>query len=214
MNVQFLINSSLLGVGVAMDAFSVSLANGLNEPKMSKNKILTISVIFAFFQALMPLIGWGCIHTILKHFKTLEKVVPWFAFFVLLYIGIKMIYDGIKKKNNKVTKISFLGVMIQALATSIDALSVGFTIANYKAVMAIVTSLIIFLIAVIICVIGFYIGKKFGTVLSNKATIFGGIILIIIGIEILILGVLWIKLFDTIFRLWYVFNIGERLWAS
>lgn len=188
MNVQFFVNSTLLGVGVAMDAFSVSLANGLNEPSMRKSKMLSISMVFGFFQAIMPLIGYCAIHTILNHFKMLEKIVPWFAFVVLLYIGIKMIYDGLLKKESEMVKISFWGVIIQAIATSIDALSVGFSIASYNLVLAIVTSLIIFLIAFLICIIGFYIGKKFGTVLSNKATIFGGVILIIIGLEILILG--------------------------
>jgi len=191
MNIQFLVNSSLLGVGVAMDAFSVSLANGLNEPTMKKRKMLFISAIFGFFQAIMPLIGYVCIHKVLKHFKAIEKLVPWGAFFVLLYVGFKMINDGLKnKQENLNSKISFCGVMVQAVATSIDALSVGFSIANYSWVMALITALIIFLIAFLICVIGFFIGKKFGTVLSNKATIFGGIILIIIGVEILILSLI------------------------
>jgi len=191
MNIQFLVNSSLLGVGVAMDAFSVSLANGLNEPTMKKRKMLFISAIFGFFQAIMPLIGYVCIHKVLKHFKAIEKLVPWGAFFVLLYVGFKMINDGLKnKQENLNSKISFCGVMVQAVATSIDALSVGFSIANYSWVRALITALIIFLIAFLICVIGFFIGKKFGTVLSNKATIFGGIILIIIGVEILILSLI------------------------
>ena len=139
----------------------------------------------------MPLIGYVCIHKVLKHFKAIEKLVPWGAFFVLLYVGFKMINDGLKnKQENLNSKISFCGVMVQAVATSIDALSVGFSIANYSWVMALITALIIFLIAFLICVIGFFIGKKFGTVLSNKATIFGGIILIIIGVEILILSLI------------------------
>ena len=191
MNIQFLINSSLLGVGVAMDAFSVSLANGLNEPRMPKAKMVTIAAIFGFFQAIMPLVGWFCIHSVLKYFNALEKLVPWIAFFVLLYIGLKMVYDGIKKNDgNTLNKISFWGIMVQAVATSIDALSVGFSIADYSGVLAIITSIIIFLIAFIICVIGFYLGRRFGTVLSNKASIFGGLILILIGVEILALGVL------------------------
>lgn len=189
MNIQFLINSCLLGVGVAMDAFSVSLANGLNEPKMRNGKMLAISMVFGFFQAIMPLIGWCAIHTVLKKFTMFEKYVPWFAFAILLYLGTKMILDGIKKtEENSISKITFLGVMIQAIATSIDALSIGFSIADYNGFLAIITSLIIFIIAFVICVIGFNIGKRFGTVLSNKATIFGGIILIIIGIEIFMLG--------------------------
>lgn len=191
MNVQFFINSSLLGVGVAMDAFSVSLANGLNEPKMSKRKLFSVSGLFSFFQAIMPLIGYMCIHSVLKRFTMLAKIVPWIAFVLLLFLGGQMIYEGIKKKDEKQQKIlSIGGWILEAIATSIDALSVGFTIASYSFIMALTSSLIIFIIAFVICVIGFVIGKKFGNVLSNKATIFGGIILIIIGIEIFILGLI------------------------
>ena len=191
MNIQFFINSGLLGVGVAMDAFSVSVANGLNEPKMSKKKLLSVSSLFSFFQAIMPLIGWFCIHSILKKFSIIAKLVPWIAFILLLFLGGQMVHEGIKKEKKQARKIlSIGGWILEAIATSIDALSVGFTIASYSFIMAFVSSLIIFIIAFIICVIGFFIGKRFGNVLSNKATILGGIILIIIGIEIFILGVL------------------------
>lgn len=188
MNVQFFINSSLLGVGVAMDAFSVSLANGLNEPQMAKRKLISVSGLFGFCQAIMPLIGWFCIHSVLQNFEFIAKLVPWIAFVLLVYLGSKMIYESVnyKHENNKVFSIK--GWIVQAIATSIDALSVGFTIASYNFLMAFTSSLIIFIIAFIICVIGFFIGKRFGSVLSNKATIFGGIILIIIGIEIFIMG--------------------------
>ena len=189
MNIQFFINSSLLGVGVAMDAFSVSIANGLTDPQMTKRKLLSVSGLFSFFQAIMPLIGWFCIHSVLKRFSVIAEVVPWVAFVLLLFFGGQMIYEGAKSKNEHTKKILNIGGwVIQAIATSIDALSVGFTIASYNLLMAVISSMIIFLIAFIICVIGFFIGKKFGSVLSNKATIFGGVILIIIGIEILIVN--------------------------
>ena len=148
MDYKFYLYALGLGLSLAMDAFSVSLANGLNEPRMSKPKMVTIAAIFGLFQAIMPLIGWVCIHSVLKYFNTLEKLVPWVAFFVLLYIGSKMIYDGMNKKEGSgLTKISFWGVIVQAVATSIDALSVGFSIADYSGVLAIITSIIIFLIA-------------------------------------------------------------------
>ena len=189
MNIQFFINSSLLGVGVAMDAYSVSIAKGLNDPQMTKRKLLSVSGLFSFFQAIMPLIGWFCIHSVLKRFSVIAEVVPWVAFVLLLFFGGQMIYEGAKSKNEHTKKILNIGGwVIQAIATSIDALSVGFTIASYNLLMAVISSMIIFLIAFIICVIGFFIGKKFGSVLSNKATIFGGVILIIIGIEILIVN--------------------------
>ena len=82
----FFFNNILLGIGLAMDAFSVSLANGLNEPKMSTRKMCGIAGIFAFFQYLMPMIGWVCVHTIAEHFKSFEKLIPWIALVLLLFI--------------------------------------------------------------------------------------------------------------------------------
>ena len=79
----FIINSVLLGMGLAMDAFSVSLANGLNEPAMKKNRMSLIAGVFAFFQAAMPMIGWICVHTIMQVFKNFEKFIPWIALLLL-----------------------------------------------------------------------------------------------------------------------------------
>lgn len=188
----FFLNSALLGIGLAMDAFSVSLANGLNEPTMSKKKMLSISGIFALFQGAMPMIGWICVHTIVKYFKAFEKLIPWIALILLLFIGGKMLIEGVKNKNDEVekTNVGIVALLIQGVATSIDALSVGFTIAEYGLLMAIVCTLIIALITFVICFVGIILGKKFGTKFENKATIFGGIILIIIGIEIFITGIL------------------------
>lgn len=189
---MFFFNSALLGVGLAMDAFSVSLANGLNDPKMRKSRMGLIAFTFAFFQAAMPLIGWICVHTVVEYFKSFEKFVPWIALVLLCYIGGSMIIDGIKNKdeaNENVKKLTFITLMVQGVATSIDALSVGFTIASYNFLMALVSAVIIAFVTFVICVIGIAIGKKFGTKLSNKATIFGGIILILIGIEIFVTGI-------------------------
>lgn len=191
-NFMFFFNSALLGVGLAMDAFSVSLANGLNDPKMRKSKMGLIALTFAVFQAVMPLIGWICVHTVVECFKSFEKFIPWIALILLCYIGGSMLVDGIKNKDGddeNIKKLTFVTLMLQGVATSIDALSVGFTIAGYNFMMALVAALIIALVTLIICVAGLFIGKKFGTKLSNKATIFGGIILIIIGIEIFVTGI-------------------------
>ena len=79
-----------------MDAFSVSLANGLNEPKMKRSKITGVAGLFALFQGLMPLIGWICVHTIVQYFSWFEKLIPWIALILLCYIGGKMLYDTIK----------------------------------------------------------------------------------------------------------------------
>ena len=193
MNISFtiLVTSFLLGVGLAMHAFSVSLANGLNEPEMKPRKMTFIAGIFAFFQGLMPMIGWVCVHTILQVFEVFEKFIPWIALILLAYIGGKMLMDGIKNEIETVDVcgITLKALMVQGVATSIDALSVGFTIAEYNFVMALICVIIIMVVTYVICFGGLIIGKKFGIKLSNKATIMGGIILILIGLEIFIIGV-------------------------
>ncbi len=189
-NLLFFFNSILLGAGLSMDAFSVSLANGLNEPEMNKKKMSAIAGVFAFFQALMPIIGWVCVHTAARYFAAFEKMIPWIALLLLLFIGGKMLIEGRKDKEEVPnTQISLGILLIQGIATSIDALSVGFTIAAYTPVMALASALIIAFVTFCICLTGLMAGKKFGTSLSNKATVLGGSILIIIGIEIFITGI-------------------------
>lgn len=188
----FFINSILLGVGLAMDAFSVSLANGLNEPEMKSGRMSLIAGVYAFFQFLMPMIGWICVHTIVVYFKKFEIFIPWIALILLLYIGGKMLIEGIKGNSDDETdskKLKFSALIIQGIATSIDALSVGFTISEYNLLMAFVASIIIAVVTFGICMAGLFIGKKMGTKLSNKAAILGGCILIFIGIEIFVKGV-------------------------
>ncbi len=190
-NLLFFLNSVLLGVGLAMDAFSVSLANGLNEPQMRKKKMCGVAVVFAFFQAVMPMIGWVCVHTIVQYFKAFEKCIPWIALILLLFIGGKMLLEGIKNdsEEDEGTAVGIAALLVQGVATSIDALSVGFTIAEYGLLMALVCVLIIAIVTFVISMAGLIIGKKFGTKFSNKATIFGGVILIFIGLEIFVTGV-------------------------
>lgn len=187
----FVINSVLLGVGLAMDAFSVSLANGLNEPAMKKNRMSLIAGVFAFFQAAMPMIGWICVHTIMQVFKNFEKFIPWIALLLLCYIGGELLLDGIKNQDSEEesSKLGFGALLIQGVATSIDALSVGFTIAEYGFVMALICALIIAVVTFIISFAGLILGKKFGTKFAGKASILGGVILIGIGIEIFLTGV-------------------------
>ncbi len=190
-NLLFFFNSVLLGVGLAMDAFSVSLANGLHEPAMRRKKMCGIAGVFGFFQAAMPMIGWICVHTMLRYFQAFEKCIPWIAFILLLYIGSRMLTEGIKSKGDEMgtPKVGVGALLIQGIATSIDALSVGFTIADYGFIMAMVCALIIAVVTFFISLAGLIIGKKFGTTLANKATILGGVILIVIGLEIFIMGV-------------------------
>lgn len=187
----FFLNSALLGVGLAMDAFSVSLANGLSEPDMGKKKMFGVAGVFAFFQAVMPLIGWICVHTMLRYFRAFGKWIPWIALILLSFIGGNMLLDGIKNREEETerSKVGAAALLAQGVATSIDALSVGFTIAEYGFVMAVVCALIIAAVTFLICMAGLQIGKKFGTRFSGRAAVLGGVILIMIGLEIFVKGI-------------------------
>ena len=189
-SILFVFNSVLLGVGLAMDAFSVSLANGLHEPKMRPRKICRIAGVFALFQGFMPMTGWICVHTILQYFQAFEKLIPWIALVLLCFIGGKMLKEGIQGEETQTPEIGAWALFIQGIATSIDALSVGFTIADYGLLMAFVCAAIIAAVTFIICLAGILIGKKFGTKLAGRANILGGCILIVIGIEIFLTGIL------------------------
>lgn len=223
-------NSILLGIGLAMDAFSVSIANGLENPQMKKNKAIIVALVFAVFQAVMPMIGWVCVHFIAEKFAIFNKIVPYIALVLLAFIGGKMIFEAIKEikerkaskqsistpeenevatteqvnepasegdvivedkidnneKKEKVKKLGFVALLVQGIATSIDALSVGFTISEYNYIEAIICSLIIAVVTFVICIVGVFIGKKIGNKFTGKAEIIGGIILIAIGLEIFI----------------------------
>ena len=186
----FFINLSL-GVALAADAFSVSLANGLNEPCMRTRKACGIAGMFALFQGVMPMLGWICIHTLLEYFQAFEPFIPWIALALLGFIGGKMLWDGIKGEDCECgcTRIGLAGLLVQGVATSIDALSVGFTIAEYDLPAALLAAGLIALVTFMICAVGVLIGRKVGTKLAGKASILGGTILIAIGLEIFITGV-------------------------
>ena len=193
-NLIFFVNSVLLGVGLAMDAFSVSIANALSESSMKKSRMCFIAGVYAFFQFAMPMIGWICVHTIVEYFSKFEVLIPWIALALLLWIGGKMIWEAVHGEEDEAAeeaaaKLTFATLMIQGVATSIDALSVGFTIADYGLLMALVASLIIAGVTFAICMTGLLIGKKAGEKLGTKATLLGGVILVGIGIEIFVKGV-------------------------
>jgi putative Mn2+ efflux pump MntP len=178
-----------LGFGLAMDAFSVSLANGLHEPKMKFPRVLLIAGTFAVFQGVMPLLGWVAVHTVLEYFSIIGKFIPWIAFGLLSFIGGKMIIEGARGDcacGECEDRLTFGLLMVQGVATSIDALSVGFAIAENTLVEALVSVAIISVLTLGICIAGIIIGKLFGQKFAGKASIFGGIILVAIGLEILI----------------------------
>ena len=174
MNFTFFLTSALLGISLAMDAFSVSLAG-----------------VFSFCQFAMPLIGWLLVHTVSTYFVAFQRFIPWIALALLSFIGGKMLFDGIKHKDgeSEAVPVGIAALFVQGIATSIDALSVGFTISGYGVREALVCCLVIAAVTFVLCFAGVYIGKRFGTRIAGKASIFGGIILIAIGIEIFLTGI-------------------------
>ncbi len=191
---MFLVNSILFGVGLAMDAFSVSVANGLNEPNMPARRVLLVAGTFALFQTVMPLAGWLCVHSIAEAFQAFQPFIPWIALALLPFIGIKMIREGLQEETEREEEeekklLRGGALLVQGIATSIDALSVGFTIAKYDLLSALLEAVIIGAVTFGICVLGVKLGKRLGLKLAGKASIFGGIILILIGLEIFITGV-------------------------
>lgn len=187
---RFFFESILLGAGLAMDAFSASLADGLNEPKMKGRRMALIAGVFALFQFAMPMIGYICVSTVAHHFRAFEKLIPYIALALLGFIGGKMLYEGIANKEEADEKkdVSLKLLLVQGVATSIDALSVGFTIADYTVTGAVIACLMIGIVTYFICFGGLEIGKKAGTRFAGKAGILGGSILIFIGLEIFITG--------------------------
>ncbi len=193
-------NSTLLGAGLAMDAFSVTVTDGMREPAMSRRRMLLIAGTYAFFQCVMPLAGWIFVRALSEQFEAFRKYIPWIALVLLSYIGGKMLAEGIRglSKNEdeepgeadraEAPESSLTGAVLimQAVATSIDALSVGFTIANYGWAKALGCGLIIAAVTLLICAFGIRIGRRIGTALNSRATMLGGIILIIIGLEIFV----------------------------
>lgn len=186
----FFLNSILLGAGLAMDAFSVSLANGLTEPQMSVRRMCAVSGVYAFFQAFMPMTGWLCVRTVAAYFSAFRNCVPWIALLLLLYIGGKMIFESFRHSDdgNPCAPLTLSVLLMQGIATSIDALSVGFTIAALPFCAAAVCALIIASVTFAISFSGLFIGRKAGTKLSSHAGLAGGLILVAIGIEIFIKG--------------------------
>ncbi len=186
LTLELVLNSIFLGVGLAMDAFSVSVADGLQEVNMKKRKLYAIALTFAGFQFAMPLIGWAVLHTALERFQQLEKLIPVTALLLLAYVGGKMIMDGLKKDKEEEAEGSLTvgTVILQGIATSIDAISVGFTMTEYDLPLAFMRSVMIGIVTFVICVAGLMFGEKLGEKVADKAQFIGGAILILIGVEI------------------------------
>ena len=195
MNLLFLLNSAALGVGLAMDAFSVSIANGLRELDMPGRRMCLMAGVYALFQYAMPLLGWLCVHTIIELFSAFAKLTPWIALALLLYLGAGLLREGFSERNSPEEasgkrRVSLRELLVQGVATSIDALSVGFTLAEYDFPMANLAGVIIAGVTFVICLGGLAVSKRVGNRLSWRASVLGGCILIAIGIEIFVKGVL------------------------
>lgn len=194
-----IIDILLTGVGLSMDAAAVSMTNGMNEPKMKLPKILLIALFYGVAQGVMPLIGYyaGSLFA-----TAVAKIAPWLALVLLGFIGGKMIFEAIcelkKEKNGEQTKeakpLSLGSLAVQALATSIDALAVGISLValDKSGALAVNIFVAVSMIAAstfIISLLSVFIGKKFGELLSDKAELVGGLILVAIGLKIFIEGI-------------------------
>ena len=178
---SFFINSVFLGFGLAMDAFTVSLVNGMNFPDSGFSHANRTAGTFAAFQAVMPMTGWLLAHTLLRCFSVLGKVIPWISAGLLAFIGVKMISE----RNREVRKESLGGteLFVEGIATSIDALSAGLALSSYGAAAAATSSLIIAAVTYVICLGGVHFGKRCGLCLAGKAAVLGGSILLFLAAE-------------------------------
>ena len=174
----------ILSIGLAMDATAVSMTNGMNDTQIKIKKIVLIGLTFGIFQAIMPLIGY-LFGTLFVEF--VEQIDHWIALALLGFLGFQMLREGLSKKDEeeKVKELGIKMLFLQGVATSIDALAVGISFASLR-VNIVYAVLSIGVITTMLSIIGVLIGKKFGDLLNNKASILGGIILISIGIKIFI----------------------------
>ena len=189
---SFILTNLLLGVGLAMDAFSVSIANGLHAPNMPVRMKSRIAGVFAFFQFLMPVLGWLGVHTIAEAFAAFNLAVPWIALALLGFIGGKMLIEGLRNKEEQPDEVALTwgALLVQGIATSIDALSAGFAMAHYSLIQALLSGLIIAVVTFTLSLIGVRAGQKAGQYLTRWASVVGGLILIGIGIKIFVEGVI------------------------
>ena len=190
---MFFLNSVLLGIGLATDAFSVSVSNGLREPQMAARKRLFMASVFGGFQTVMPLAGYAVIRAAVAVFQAIESVVPYIALVILAFLGIRTIVETVKgERTGEEARVSKKLIFLQGFATSIDALSVGFTIAELTWLLAIVEALIIGIVTFLLCFGATHIGSAAGKKFKKAAGIIGGVILIGVGIEIFITSLLGI----------------------
>ncbi len=175
----------IIAFGLAMDAFAVSITSGICIKELKVKHALKIALFFGAFQGAMPLIGWVLS---IKFKAYIESIDHWVSFILLVFIGIKMIHEALKideEENCRRNPLDFKVLTILSIATSIDALVIGVSFA-FLEVNILYAAIIIAIITFLCCFIGVIMGKKFGQLFNNKAEIFGGVILVLMGIKILI----------------------------
>lgn len=191
---EYLVEFLLLGVGLAMDAFAVSICKGLAMRKVNKKQAVIIALFFGGFQAIMPVIGW----LLCKGFQTyIEAFDHWIAFALLAFIGMKMIIETLSEKEEDIVvekmdpPLDMKEMFMLAIATSIDALAVGISLAALDRPI-LESATIIGVVTFIISIVGVYIGNFFGNRYKKRAELAGGIILVLIGVKILCEHMGWI----------------------
>ena len=191
---EYLVEFLLLGVGLAMDAFAVSICKGLAMRKVNKKQAVIIALFFGGFQAIMPVIGW----LLCKGFQNyIEAFDHWIAFALLAFIGVKMIIETLREKEDDVVieemdpPLDMKEMLMLAIATSIDALAVGISLAALDRPI-VESAAIIGVVTFVISIIGVYIGNFFGNRYKKRAELTGGIILVLIGVKILCEHMGWI----------------------
>lgn len=182
-----------IGIGLSMDAFAVAVCKGLSMKKVKMGHCFTIALFFGGFQALMPLFGWLLGRQFRQYITFIDH---WIAFGLLVFLGVRMILDACREQKEDVwqdaeERLDFKELFLLAVATSIDALAVGITFA-FLQVRILPSITLIGIITFLFSVGGVFIGNIFGSKFKNKATVLGGVILILIGVKILIehLGIL------------------------
>lgn len=173
----------LTGFALSMDAFAVSITKGITLKKINLSIAIKIAFFFGLFQAIMPLIGWLFGMNFELYIRSIDH---WIAVILLSFLGIKMILDAISDdtKNDTTTYLNNKELIVLSIATSIDALAIGVTFA-FLNIDIIPVCISIGIITFLVCFIGVLIGKKIGSLFKNYAQIVGGVILVLIGLNIL-----------------------------
>lgn len=184
-NGLFYVNSLLLGVGLAVDAFIIALANSMNG--IGGKKGCVVAMLLAVFQFVAVMAGWAVAYAVSELCTWIEQVFSWLAVAVFIYMGVKMFVSATRKKDEKVSvEYGVATVIVQCAAASVDALTVGFTLEEFGVISAMVCSAIIAAVTFIVYTFGHLLGKRFGVKLGRWATVIGGIAFIAIAVEIIV----------------------------